>query len=495
MATAVLLISLGVARLVASFLSVRWPIVAVGERVIDGSPKPVKEWAIRNLGTSDKPALQFGIIVLLAIFTLLMARLALRNVTWGMAGIALFGLIGVLSTKQSVDGVGGYFPPLLGAVAGSMAISWLVRRHQLIGRRTGPAINRRSFLAAAAAISAGGATAGAVGLAMDSGRTGNLAKDAAKLKLPSPGPNAAPPIPASASIGHGASPFITPSSQFYRVDTALVPPSVDLDSWRLKIHGMVDTPIELDFTQLINRGVIERVITLCCVSNEVGGAYVGNTKWLGVPLAPLLHEAGVQSGATQIAMESADGFTAGFPTEVALDGRDAMIAVGMERKPLPIAHGFPARMLIPGLYGYVSATKWLTDIRLTTLEDFDGYWVDEGWAKLGPIKTQSRIDVPRDGASLSPGTVAIAGVAFAQHKGIAKVEVKIDDHGWQQATLATNVTNDAWRQWYYAWDAKRGSHTIAVRATDNTGYTQTSRLADPAPSGATGWHTIEVDVG
>jgi DMSO/TMAO reductase YedYZ molybdopterin-dependent catalytic subunit len=257
---------------------------------------------------------------------------------------------------------------------------------------------------------------------------------------------------------------------------------------------MVDREIAIDYEQLLARPLIERDITLCCVSNDVGGRYIGNARWLGAPLRALLDEAGVQPGATQIVSRSSDEFTVGTPTSVALDGRDAMLAVGMNGTPLPLDHGFPVRMVIPGLYGYESACKWIVDVELTTFEAFSPYWVRRGWAQQVLIKTESRIDTPKDGSTLDAGPVTVAGIAWAQHRGISKVEVSVDGGAWAAATLAEEDTPDTWRQWSYRWDAASGSHTVAVRATDGTGALQTSAEATPFPSGATGDHTIAVEV-
>jgi DMSO/TMAO reductase YedYZ molybdopterin-dependent catalytic subunit len=302
-------------------------------------------------------------------------------------------------------------------------------------------------------------------------------------------------VPAGADLDiDGVAPFVTPNGDFYRIDTALFVPQVRTEGWTLRVHGMVDRELELTFDDLLGRELVEADVTLACVSNEVGGDLIGNARWLGARLDELLREAGVQRGATQLVPRSRDGFAAGFPTEVALDGREALVAVGMNGEPLPLRHGFPARLVVPGLYGYVSATKWLTEIELTTWDAFDSYWVRRGWAKEAPIKTQSRIDTPRSGASLRPGRVAVAGVAWAQGRGIEAVEVQVDDGPWRPARLAAAVGDDTWRQWVYEWDAEAGDHVLAVRATDGTGETQPEERVAPIPDGATGWHTIEVSV-
>jgi DMSO/TMAO reductase YedYZ molybdopterin-dependent catalytic subunit len=297
-------------------------------------------------------------------------------------------------------------------------------------------------------------------------------------------------IPADATVSP-ASPFLTPNGDFYRIDTALSFPRVDLKKWRVDITGMVDTPLSFSYDELLAMPQQERVVTLCCVSNEVGGEYVGNAVWQGVMLRDVLEQAGVQAGAEQVFSTSLDGWTCGFPVEAALDGRDAMLVVGMNGSTLPLEHGYPVRLVVPGLYGYVSATKWLQQIELTTW-DRQGYWVPRGWGRLGPIKTQSRIDVPRANAKIVAGPQKIAGVAWAQHTGVEAVEVRIDDGPWQAARLATDVSDDAWRQWVLDWDAPAGDHTITVRATDKGGATQTEERAPVAPDGATGWHAIRV---
>jgi hypothetical protein len=257
---------------------------------------------------------------------------------------------------------------------------------------------------------------------------------------------------------------------------------------------MVDRPYELTFDELLELSVEEEHVTLSCVSNEVGGDLVGTAKWQGVPLQQLLERAGVRSDADQIVGRAVDGFTAGFPTEAAFDGRAALVAVGMNGEPLPSRHGFPARLVVAGLYGYVSATKWLGEIELTRFDAFDAYWIPRGWSQQGPIKTQSRIDTPRNGASLEAGKVAIAGVAWAPTRGIEKVEVRIGDGRFEEARLAESLSDNTWRLWVHEWDAIPGSHRITVRATDGDGDVQTEDFAPPAPDGSTGWHTVNVDV-
>lgn len=294
----------------------------------------------------------------------------------------------------------------------------------------------------------------------------------------------------------GLTPLFVPNDDFYRIDTAVTgPPRVDVGSWKMRIHGQVRNEIELNFEQLVQRGLIETDATIACVSNEVGGELVGNARWTGIPLAPLLAEAGVLPGGDQFVGRAVDGFTVGFPTETAMDGRDAMIAVAMNGEPLPVEHGFPARLIIPGLYGYVSATKWLSDIELTGWDDFDAYWVPRGWSKQGPVKTQSRIDTPRGNDDLTAGAVVVAGVAWAPTRGIQRVEVRADDGDWVEAELADAVNATTWVQWKAPMDLTAGSHTLTVRATDGMGDTQGQERTQPHPNGAEGWHSVRVGVG
>jgi DMSO/TMAO reductase YedYZ molybdopterin-dependent catalytic subunit len=302
-------------------------------------------------------------------------------------------------------------------------------------------------------------------------------------------------MPAGVQVGvAGVAPFRVPNADFYRIDTATIVPRVATKDWRLRIHGMVQREVRLDWPTLIASPMVERDVTLICVSNEVGGDLTGNARWLGLPIGPLLKQAGPLAGADMVLSRSADGWTAGTPLNVLTDGRDALLAVGMNGVPLPIEHGFPVRMVVPGLYGYVSATKWVVDLEITRFDRAQGYWTPRGWSARGPVKTQSRIDVPQDGTRVKAGQVAVAGVAWAQHRGIRAVEVQLDGGAWQPVVLGAQDTIDTWRQWVYRWDATPGDHRIAVRATDRTGYVQTGTQAPPAPDGATGWHTIQVTV-
>jgi DMSO/TMAO reductase YedYZ molybdopterin-dependent catalytic subunit len=354
-----------------------------------------------------------------------------------------------------------------------------------------PRTNRRKFLIASGAAAVGAAAAGFGGQYLQDKR---FTVNTSSVKLGSPAVKA-PPLPKGAEITDipGLSSFYTPNSQFYRVDTALVVPQVSPQTWQLRIHGMVDKPMTISFDDLMKRPMIDHDITLMCVSESVGGNYIGNARWQGALLADLLKEAGIQPGATQIVMRDVNGMNLGVATEPVMDGRASLLAVGMNGQPLPQEHGFPVRVVVPGIYGYVSACKWVVDMQLTTFGAFDAYWSQRGWSQQAPIKTESRIDTPKGGTNLTAGTVMIAGVAWAQHRGIEAVEVGVDGN-FQQAKLAVQDTIDTWRQWYYPWQATPGEHMLQVRATDKTGYTQTSVNHPTEPNGATGWHTIHVTV-
>jgi DMSO/TMAO reductase YedYZ molybdopterin-dependent catalytic subunit len=351
---------------------------------------------------------------------------------------------------------------------------------------------RRRFLAQAGLALGGAVVAGVAGRALSTRR--GVAAARRDVVLPTP-TAAAPPAPPGAELNiPDLARYMTPNRDFYRIDTALVLPQVDPATWRLRIYGRVRKPLELTFEQLLARPMVERDITLCCVSNEVGGDLIGNARWLGVPVKDLLDEVEPLDGADQVLSRSVDGFTCGTPTAVLRDGRDALLAVGMNGEPLPVAHGFPVRMVTPGLYGYVSACKWLVGMELISFAEYSAYWIQRGWAQKGPIKTQSRIDVPRAGREVRAGMVTVAGVAWAQHVGIGKVEVSVDGGDWHEARLAETASIDTWRQWSWQWDAAPGQHRLRVRATDVGGVTQTEEERPIFPDGATGWHTVSVDV-
>jgi DMSO/TMAO reductase YedYZ molybdopterin-dependent catalytic subunit len=356
-----------------------------------------------------------------------------------------------------------------------------------------PDWNRRGFLFRSAALAGGAIVAGGAGRYLLDRRA--LTQPSAGATIPKPAITVAPLSPAQSFSVAGITPIVVPNDDFYRIDTALLPPHVDAAGWSMKVTGMVDHPLTLTYSDLTTMPLFEQYVTIQCVSNEVGGDLVGNAKWTGVHLREVLAAAGVQAGATQLVGRSVDGFTAGFPTAHAMDSvRDPMIVLAMNDAPLPVLHGYPARLIIPGLYGYVSATKWLAAIEMTTLEAFDGYWIPLGWSKLGPILTQSRIDVPRSGQTLKAGRITIAGVAWAPDRGVSKVEVSIDGGEWLTCTLSGPISKATWVQWQVPWAATPGAHSIEVRATDGTGALQTTDVTPPAPDGARGHHTINVSV-
>jgi DMSO/TMAO reductase YedYZ molybdopterin-dependent catalytic subunit len=478
-------VALGVAEVVSIATGARTaPLVAVGGVVVDSVPGAVKNFAVAVFGTHDKTALLIGTTVLLALFAAGVGALAVRRPALGMAGIGLFGLIGIAAAMTRPNtGPDAVLPALIGTAAGGATLVALLRPRD-------EETTRRRFLTESAALFGGAVVLGLIGRNFGARRDVSAARN--KITLPVPA-SPAPALPGDLDVPDLAR-FVTSNRDFYRIDTALAVPEVDPTTWKLKIHGRVRTPVTLSYADLMSRPMIERYVTLACVSNEVGGGLIGNARWLGVPVKGLLEEAGPLPGADQVVGRSVDGFTAGTPTEVLLDGRDALVAVGMNGEPLPIEHGFPVRLVVPGLYGYVSATKWLTELELTSFHDYSAYWIPRGWARQAPIKTESRIDTPRGGSRPRAGQVTVAGVAWAQHRGISKVEVQVDDGPWQPATLGAVPSVDTWRQWSYAWTAARGKHRLTVRATDNSGALQIQDQAPPAPDGATGWHSIEVEV-
>lgn len=488
--------ALGVAELLAVFAGARSaPLVAVGGVVVDHVPPGVKDFAIAVFGTHDKTALLSGTAIILALYAYGVGVLARRSWALAAAGIALFGAIGAAAAVTRPNaGVGAAIPSLLGAGLAFLVLRHLLRLAEVSqASPVSPSVDdegRRQFLKHLGIVAAVAAGGGLAGRWLTSRGAATAARD--ELTLPA-ATEAAPVIPSGAQV-EGAVPYVTPTEEFYRIDTALITPQVDPANWTLKIHGMVRNPITITWAELLKRPMVERYLTIACVSNEVGGDLIGNALWLGTPIKALIDEADPLPEADQAVQRSTDGWTCGTPTAVLRDGRDALLAIGMNGVPLPVDHGFPARMIVPGLYGYVSACKWITEIELTRFADFDAYWVPRGWSAQGPIKTESRIDTPRDGASKKPGPIVVAGVAWAQHRGIAKVEVQVDDGAWETASLAPAVSDDTWRQWKHTWSAEPGDHVLRVRATDLDGYTQTSDLADPAPDGATGWHQVAVSV-
>jgi DMSO/TMAO reductase YedYZ molybdopterin-dependent catalytic subunit len=511
-------VALGVGELVTGIAGEGPSLVsAIGTEFIERFAGSLKELAVSLFGTNDKPALIVGIVVTSILLGALFGVVAARRFWIGAAGFGLFGLFGAWAYSRDPFGTTGVgiTAAVIGVAAGVAAL-WLLLRLAVTtsptvappaaddgvataegaivtaprapsGRRT----PRRTFIVGATALGAGAVATAALGRRL---RRADVA-ESARRSVTIPRPTSSQPAPARQPFTvPGLSPYVTSNDDFYRIDTALLVPQVEVESWRLDVSGMVDEAFSIDYDELLSLDSVEQTVTLQCVSNEVGGGLVGNAVWQGVPLEVLLDRAGVQEGATQIVGRSVDRWTAGFPADVAGDGRVAMVAYAMNGQPLPVTHGFPARLIVAGLYGYVSATKWLSEIELTTWQDFDGYWITRGWAKEGPIKTASRIDVPRSGATVAAGRTPVAGVAWAPTRGIEGVELQIDDGEWQRCRLGDVASENTWVQWLYEWDATPGDHVVTVRATDGNGDTQTSDIEPPIPDGATGWHSRRVRV-
>jgi DMSO/TMAO reductase YedYZ molybdopterin-dependent catalytic subunit len=516
------------------------PLFAVGAWIVDLTPSGFKTWIISLFGTADKLVL----FVCLGVLLLLLAVVAgISELLRPPTGAAVIGAVAAVATVAVVTRPGASVVWALPTVIGALVAIWVLRRSierlrrwSKSGRQADAAYRRqRDAQRARSAVAAGkvgdaapgapapaaapatrdtttrasqldrrsflgfvGLTAAAalvIGIGSRVVSAGTAAVTAVReaVRLPKPAVPA-DPVPAGAELGlPGLASYVTPNGEFYRIDTALQVPAVNPDDWHLRVIGMVENEVQLSFAELLALPLTEHLVTLACVSNEVGGDLIGNATWLGYPIRELLNRAGPQSGADMVLSRSADGWTAGTPLDVLRDENTAaLLAVGMNGKPLPLEHGFPVRMVVPGLYGYVSATKWVVELKVTRFADEIGYWTDKGWSARGPIKTQSRIDVPRSGSSIPAGRTAVAGVAWAQHTGIEQVQVRIDGGDWQRARLADTTSADTWRQWLLEWDAAKGEHTLEVRATDANGHTQTDAAAPPAPDGATGWHSISV---
>jgi DMSO/TMAO reductase YedYZ molybdopterin-dependent catalytic subunit len=492
-------LALGVAELVAGLLpGAPSPIIAVGDLVIALQPPGAKQLVVDLFGLADKLILN---LVVIAVALAAAAGIAIASRTRphvATVGIMAFGLLALGAGLRDplAEPLLTIVVALVASLVAWFALRWLLR---LAARRMAPPVaempawDRRRFIGTSIAVIGAAAVGGVFGRTLLAQAREGAVPQAGAL----PAPDAtAPPPPAGASLDvDGITPLVTPTERFYRIDTALLVPRPRLETWRLSVTGMVANPFELTYDELVALPLIEQYVTIACVSNEVGGDLVGNALWRGVRLKELLERAGVAPDATQIVGRSVDGFTVGFPTVHALaEEREAMVAVGMNGEALPANHGFPARLIVPGLFGYVSATKWLTEIELTTLDAFDAYWVPLGWAKQGPILTQSRIDVPRSGASLSAGSTAVAGVAWAPDRGIRRVEVQVDEGDWADAELSVPISDATWVQWQYRWDAGAGDHSLRVRATDGKGEVQEERRTPPPPDGARGYHTIDVRV-
>ncbi len=521
-------VALGVAELVAGLVgSAASPVVAVGDAAISLAPAAVKNFAVRTFGEDDKTALAVGTLVIIAGYALFVGVLGLHHRRFGVLGVVLFGAIGVLAalTRPAGDPQDA-LPSLLGAATGIAALLALLapltkgapgppaapteppreqadqqlvdRLREVLGSgdRKGAGLDRRRFfLTGAVALGAAAVTGGGGRLLQ---RRFDVAGVRAGVRLPTPASPAAA-LPAGADLAaeiDGLTPLFTRNGEFYRVDTAMIAPRIRPADYRLEMAGMFDSPRSYTLADLFERDdVIERDLTLTCVSNEVGGALAGSARWMGVPLANLLRENGIRPGSDQLLCRSVDGMTIGAPTRSALEVEDAMLAFGMNGEPLPVVHGFPVRMLIPGLYGYVSACKWLVGIEATTFDAVDAFWIERGWAPEGPIKIAARIDTPDMLREFPAGRRVIAGVAWAQTRGIAKVEIRVDDEDWAEARLSPEIDADLWRQWVLPYDFPAGRHVLTVRATGADGEVQTDASARPFPDGSSGWHSIEVIAG
>ena len=470
------------------------PLLAVADSFIDRAPPWLKDFAITTFGTADKVALVVGIALVLTAVCVGIGLLARRRLGAGMVVFALVGAVGIAAVlSRPGAAVTNALPTLVGVAVGLLVLHRLLRDRTTTAQVELPSdLTRRSVLVAGGVLAA----AGLLGILAGRGLSGaGEVVRAARAAFVVPRAAAPVTVPAAADQGvPGQTSYRTPNESFYRIDTAVLAPQVDPASWRLRVHGLVAREVEIDLAELLEQPMVEALVTLTCVSNQVGGHLVGNAVWTGWPVRELLARAGPLPEADMVLSTSVDGWAAGTPLEVLTDERNSLLAVGMNGQPLPPEHGFPVRMVVPGLYGYVSATKWVVDLKVTRFADDEGYWTPRGWAARGPVKTASRIDVPR-GGQIDAGPTVVAGVAWAQHRGIRTVEVRVDDGAWQVATLAAEPSIDSWRMWLLEWDAPPGEHRLTVRATDGTGQTQTEELAPPAPDGASGWHTVEVDVG
>ncbi|MDG2428670.1 MAG: molybdopterin-dependent oxidoreductase [Acidimicrobiales bacterium] len=502
--------ALGVGEFTGMALADLSLVVAVGDVVVDVAPGSLVRRTIGLLGTAQKPILLTGIVCI----SLLLGGGVGANKDRGRIVFGLAGIVGAVAALRSGFGLRGVATAALAATSGIYLLAvghrkacrlddWMDQATEeqptldpILQDPRVKAATRRGFLGYASGLTmAGGALV--VGSRVLAGRTTEPYRS--QVVLPTSrrtdGDRPAPTSTEAIEVyQNGLSPWITPNDDFYRIDTALMVPRVDPADWTVRIDGLVDSPLEFTLQDLLARDLTDAAVTLACVSNEVGGDLVGNAVWTGVPLAELLEEAGVQGGAEQIMGRSVDGFSAGFPRSELNDGRTAMVAVGMNGEPLPFRHGFPARLVVAGLYGYVSAVKWLEQIELTTMS-VDGYWIPRGWAKEAPIKIASRIDVPTRSFT-TPGRQAVAGVAWAPTNGVAEVELAIDDGPWTKCRLkggnAAGKAGEAWVQWSTVWDAIPGNRRLRVRAWDRNGIVQPVGPKYIAPDGAEGYHTRQV---
>ena len=486
------------------------PLLAVARFFVDIQPPGAKELVVGLFGTADKLAFQVLIVLVALAIGAVVGRVSATKPDMAAAVIAIFVGAGFLASLRE-PAASGALTAAAAAVEAAVGIAVLRRLVELAGRKPAvagasgaeggavggmPDWRRRSLLQVGGALAVGSVLVGALGRYLLEGQRTPTTQEGGLPTAPKPADLAPGSDLATADLtAAGLTPIVVSNERFYRIDTAFVVPTVDRSSWTLKVTGLVDREVTLTYDQLTALPIVEQYVTIACVSNEVGGDLVGNARWTGVALRDVLAMAGVQATADQLVGRSVDGFTAGMPVEWVMDeSRTPMIAVAMNGQPLPRAHGYPARLIIPGLYGYVSATKWLSELELTRFDTFEGFWVPRGWAQKAPILTQSRIDVPKQGDRIAAGKVAVAGVAWAPDRGVQGVEIRIDEGDWQPARISPAISKATWVQWLYAWDATPGSHTIEVRATDGTGEPQTDTQTPPAPDGARGHHTIGVAI-
>lgn len=485
--------AVGVGHLIAGFIQPNSsPVLAVGNTFVDLTPAPLKNFAIQTFGRNDKLSLLVGMAVVILLLAIASGLVSRRDRRPGLFIIGVFGLVGLIAVLVRPDfALPWVLPPVAAVAVGLSSFAWLhgLATRVVADRATevaGP--SRRTFLRSSVAVALAAGVAGIGGQVLGRRSSAATSRNAVAGILPKP---PSTPIPLGADFAAVGTPtYFTPNDQFYRIDTALTVPHIDANQWQLRIHGMVRREITLRYNDLLQRRVVAKPVTLTCVSNEVGGPLISTADFVGVPIRDVLLEAGAMPGAQQLVSKSSDGFTAATPLDVLMDpDRGALLAIGMNGQPLPFEHGFPVRMVVPGLYGYVSATKWLVDVELTTF-DQQGYWEERGWSKFGPIKTESRIDRPRAGAQIPSGTYTAAGIAWAQHTGIERVEVRMDNGPWLPAQVSTEVTSDTWRMWRIDLQVSPGTHTLTCRATDRNGNTQTAEHAPPEPDGATGWPLV-----
>lgn len=487
---------LGVAELIGAFFTARaTPLIALGSTFIDFTPPWLKDFAIATFGTGDKAALFVGMGLTIAIMAAILGLVAYKKWALGFAGVILMGIImcAAVISRAGTD-LPDAIPSVLGTIAGIFALKFLINKlHKVETQETAETeqgASRRDFFIASGIVGIiAGATA-AAGKTLGNVRS-KIQATRESIRFPRP-KSSAPALPANLKAPvEGTVPWVTPNADFYRIDTALSVPQIDVNAWEIRVHGMVEEEFTMTFQDLLDAGLVERHITLTCVSNPVGGNLVGNAKWMGYPLQEVLKRANPSKDANMVLSTSEDGFSASTPLSVLQENSNAILAVSMNDEPLPLEHGYPVRMVVPGLYGYVSATKWVVDLEITRFEDKTAYWTDRGWSDKGPIKTMARIEVPASFAKLPSGKTMIAGSAWSQGRGITKVEIQLDNGSWQPVKLADEANVNTWRQWYLEVDLIPGSHTVRARATDAKDGLQTEERADPVPNGASGWQTVQ----